>query len=65
MFQAIRLTNIWGEPVPILTFVAVVSCHSNPLVIRCVKKIDRPPARPQGNVRLAGKSVPTGGVYDG
>ena len=24
MFQAIRLTNIWGEPVPILTFVAVV-----------------------------------------
>jgi polar amino acid transport system permease protein len=22
MFQAIRLTNIWGEPVPILTFVA-------------------------------------------
>jgi polar amino acid transport system permease protein len=24
MFQAIRLTNIWGEPVPILTFIAVV-----------------------------------------
>jgi polar amino acid transport system permease protein len=24
MFQAIRLTNIWGEPVPILTFVAVI-----------------------------------------
>jgi polar amino acid transport system permease protein len=24
MFQAIRLTNIWGEPVPILTFVAMV-----------------------------------------
>lgn len=24
MFQAIRLTNIWGEPVPFLTFVAVV-----------------------------------------
>ena len=24
MFQAIRLTNIWGEPVPILTLVAVI-----------------------------------------
>jgi polar amino acid transport system permease protein len=24
MFQAIRLTNIWGEPVPFLTFAAVV-----------------------------------------
>jgi polar amino acid transport system permease protein len=24
MFQAIRLTNIWGEPVPILTFVAII-----------------------------------------
>jgi polar amino acid transport system permease protein len=24
MFQAIRLTNIWGEPVPILTFVAAI-----------------------------------------
>ena len=24
MFQAIRLTNLWGEPVPILTLVAVI-----------------------------------------
>jgi polar amino acid transport system permease protein len=24
MFQAIRLTNVWGEPVPFFTFVAVV-----------------------------------------
>jgi polar amino acid transport system permease protein len=24
MFQAIRITNLWGEPVPILTLVAVI-----------------------------------------
>jgi polar amino acid transport system permease protein len=61
MFQAIRLTNIWGEPVPILTFVAAVYVALIISLSALAKRLTgRVPAR-MASERITGNTVASHG----